>query len=262
MKSNDFVSVDHLLAEITQNVNDVEFKRGFPKGWYISRIQDALQELSFDTFWLKEKHDFVIPKNGRIPMPKNVFNLREVYLYNDEICNPTKTQNVYWKRLFDNSYNGKGYTSKVKDDGSNSDDLFQPNQSFRTRGGGFNNNFRGPKYYYNISDDLEKIIMLSEDCTSYLHVRFIFNGMGVSEGDLPIIPRFFERAVVDFVEERFYNAMKSRDIRTYRPLWVDAFDKLNDLTKGSWNKARKRVKAMDSAEKESMEEYISSMYHK
>jgi len=86
--------------------------------------------------------------------------------------------------------------------------------------------------------------------------------MGVPNGELPIIPRFFERAVVDYVEEKFYNAMKSRDPRMYRPLWVDATTKLNDLTSGSWNKARKRIKAMDTLEKESMEEYISSMYHK
>jgi hypothetical protein len=86
--------------------------------------------------------------------------------------------------------------------------------------------------------------------------------MGVENGDMPTIPRFFERAVVDYVEEKFYNAMKSRDPRMYRMLWQDAFSKLNDLTSGSWNKARKRVKAMDSKEKESMEEYISSMYHK
>ena len=262
MTSNDFVSVDHLLGEITSTVNDMEFKRGFAKGWYISRIQDALQELSLDTFWLQEKHDFVIPSNCRIPMPKNVFNLREIYLYNDEICNPGKTVNVYWKRLFDNSYDGQGYTAKVKDDGSNNNDPFQPNQSFRSRGGGFNNSFRGPKYYYNISDDSNKIVMLSRECASYKYVRMIFNGMGVSNGDIPTVPRFFERAVVDYVEERFYNAMKSRDVRTYRPLWTDSFSKLNDLTTGSWNKARKRVKAMDSAEKESMEEYISSMYHK
>jgi glutamyl-tRNA reductase len=86
--------------------------------------------------------------------------------------------------------------------------------------------------------------------------------MGVEIGDTPIIPRFFERAINDYVEEKYYNAMKSRDSRMYRPLWTDAYQKLTDLRDGSWNKARKRIKSMDSKEKESMEEYISSMYHK
>ena len=257
MTSHDFVSVDHLLAEITATVNDVEFRNGFSKGWYTSRIQDAMQELSIDTFWQKITQDFEMPTSCRIQMPENTFNLRELYLYNGTLCNPQRTQVVYWKRLFDNSYDGTGYTAKVKDDGSNAADLFQPNQRLMQHN---LQGFYGPKYYYNISSD--GVVMFSTECKEFPYVRMRFNGMGVPNGELPIIPRFFERAVVDYVEEKFYNAMKSRDPRMYRPLWVDATTKLNDLTSGSWNKARKRIKAMDTLEKESMEEYISSMYHK
>lgn len=86
--------------------------------------------------------------------------------------------------------------------------------------------------------------------------------MGVPNGELPIVPRFFERAVVDYVKLKFYDAMKGRDPRTYRPLWMDAKDDLENLVTGSWNKAKKRIKSMDTKEKESMEEYISSMFHK
>jgi hypothetical protein len=119
--------------------------------------------------------------------------------------------------------------------------------------------YYGPKYYYNV---LNGLVMFSKECKGYPFVRIVYNGMGVENGELPVIPRFFERAVVDYVEEKFYNAMKARDVRMYRPLWTDAYQKLNDLVNGSWNKAKKRIKAMDSKEKASMEEYISSMYHK
>ena len=256
MTANDFVSIDHILADVTSTVNDMDFKKGFSKGWYTSRIQDAMQELSFDTFWLKIQQDVEMPENCQLKMPKNVFNVREIYLYSGEICNPLNSQVVYWKRLFNNTSNGEGYTAKVKDDGSNSGDIFQPNQSRYTRS---NNGFWGPKYYYNVMNGL---LMFSSECNSFPYVRIVYNGMGVENGDMPVIPRFFERAVVDYVEERFYNAMKSRDPRKYRGLWNDAFGRLNDLRGGSWNKAKKRIKAMDSQEKESMEEYISSMYHK
>lgn len=257
MTTNDFVSIDHLLAEITSTVNDIEFRKGFKKGWYISRIQDALKELSFDTFWQKVTHDWEVPANCRIPMPPNVFNIREIYLYNGTLCNPQDTQVLYWKRLFDNSYSGDGYTAKVKDDGSNSADIYQPNQRLNT-----NNlrGFSGPKFYYNVNED--GIIMISKPCTSWPFIRIRFNGMGVPNGDVPIVPSFFERAVVDYVKLKFYDAMKSRDPRMYRPLWVDAKGDLEDLQNGSWNKARKRIKSMDTLEKESMEEYLSSMYHK
>jgi len=257
MTANDFISVDHILAEVTATVNDVEFKNGFSKGWYTSRIQDALQELAFDTFWQKITHDFEIPENCRIKMPENVFNIREIYLYSGELCNPIKTQNVYWKRLFDNSYKGDGYTAKVKDNLGMVNDVFQP--GFRSTNG-INNRYSGPLYYYNVSED--GYIMLSKSSLAFPYLRVRFNGMGVVPGEIPVIPRFFERAVMDYVKVRFYEAMKSRDIRTYRPLWMDAKNDLEDPRDGSWNKARKRIKSMDSAEKESMEEYISSMIHK
>ena len=111
MNANDFVSVDHLLAEITATVNDTDFKKGFSKGWYTSRIQDAIQELSFDTYWLKVQHDYKVPANCQIDMPENVFNIREIYLYSGEICDPVTSQVVYWKRLFNNTNKGNGYTS-------------------------------------------------------------------------------------------------------------------------------------------------------
>jgi hypothetical protein len=256
MNANDFVDVEHLLAEITSTVNDTDYKKGFPKGWYISRIQDALQELSIDTFWLTAIFDYEIPTNFQIPIPENTFNLREIYAYQGSLCNPVKTQVVYWKRLFDNRYDGQGYTARVKDDGSNGADIFQPNQRTYTRN---LQGYYGPKYYYNIEEGL---LMLSKDCQAFPYIRLKFNMMGSSIGDKPVVPRFFERAVVDYVKTKFYDAMKSRDPRMYRPLWVDAKEDLEDLTHGSWNKAKKRIKTMDTSAKSSMEEYISSMYHK
>jgi hypothetical protein len=86
--------------------------------------------------------------------------------------------------------------------------------------------------------------------------------MGTAIGDEPLIPRFFERVINDYIEERFYNAMKGRDSRRFRPLWSDAYNRLYDRRDGSWRKAEMRISSMDSAERESLEEYISSMYHK
>jgi hypothetical protein len=255
MNANDFTSVEKIIAEVTQSVNDKEFKKGFKKGWFVSRIHDALQELAFDTYYLKVQHDFEIPQNLQLKMPEDVFNIREIYIYEGELCNPINTQVVYHKRLFNNTYEGDGYTARVKDDGSNSGDAFQPNQrifAWNRQG------FYGPKYYYNVQNGL---IMFSQECRAFPYVRIIFNGMGGPEGDTPVIPRFFQRAIVDYVEERYYNAMKGREPRTYRTLWADAQARLDSYT-GYWAKARKRVSSMDSAEKESMEEYISSMYHK
>lgn len=258
--SSDFISANHIIAEVAVTVDDTAFRKGFSKGWFLSRIQDAMQELAMDTYFQKIQIDVEFPQNCQVKVPENCFNIREIYMYNGTHCNPNKTQNVYYKRLFNNNYKGDGYTAKVKDDGSNSGDLFVPNQSSgRNISSNMNYEFSGRKYYAN---EQNGVIMFSRDCASFPYVRIIFNGFGTPVGDVPIIPRFFEQAVKDWVEVAYWNAMKSRDPRKYRVLWADAKEKLEDLRTGSWNKARKRLKSMNSFEKESLEEYIGSAYHK
>jgi hypothetical protein len=107
MNSNDFVSVNHILAEVSMTLDDAEYRKGFSIGWYTSRIQDALQELAFDTFFDTVTIDKDMPKKTlSLELPKNVFNIREIYLYNGSCCSPSTSQVVWYKRLYNN--NGKG----------------------------------------------------------------------------------------------------------------------------------------------------------
>lgn len=256
MNSNDFTSADRIIASVVMTVDDADFKKGFSKGWYMSHVQQAFQDLCVSTRYLKVQQDVELPSLLQLQMPPEVFDIREIYLYNGTLCNPDKTQVVHWKRLFNNTANGTGYTARVKDDGSNPSDIFLPNQDRNS------NNYLPSRsqntYYYNV---LNGLIMFSHSCASYPFVRVIYNGFGGAVGDEPIIPRFFERAIIDYVEERFYNAMKARNPRTFRILWGDAQERLTSFT-GAWATAIKRIKTMDRAEKASMDEYISSMYHK
>lgn len=256
MTQNDFVTVEHLLSEIVTQTNDADFKQGIPKGRYISWIQKAMQELAIDTFFQKRIIDVPLPANCQLPMPKDTFNIREIYVYNGTLCNPAKSQVVHRKRLFNNMGSGEGYTARIKDDGSNANDIFLPNQALFRRNHG---DYSGKKYYWGF---FEGTIMLSLDCKSYEFVRIIANGMGGEIGDWPEIPRFFETAVTDFVRVKFFTAMLTRDPRSYSQPLAQAKVDLDDMVKGSWNKARKRVKSMDSAEIESYNEYFSSMLHK
>jgi len=253
MNINDFVSVDHLLADILSTVDDEKLRRGFTKGWYVSRIQKALQELAFDTFFSEVTLDLDLNKDTlSMEMPEGIFNIREIHLYNDECCSPTVSQVVHWKRQFNNKGNGDGYTARIKDvGGTNYSDPFLPNVSDYQN----SHYYSGTKFYANV---MNGTMMFSTDCRSYSKVRIVANGIGGEVGGLPLVPRFFEEAVTDFVFVRFYRAMKAREPRKYRGLWKDSKD---DLAV-SMRKARIRVANMDSYEKEALEEYISSMYHK
>lgn len=257
MNANDFVTHNHIIASVAKTVDDEKFRKGFSKGWYTSQIQDALQELAFDTFYQEITLDYEIPKNLRLKLPPNIFNVREIYVYDgDGCCSPTNSQIVHWKSLFNNK--GKnGYTARVKDSetaGSNSSPFVADHFDWNHNG-----YERRVRYYANIQNGT---LMLSSTCGSFSKIRIVCNGMGVEVGDIPIIPRFFEQAIKDWVIEKFYEAMKARDPRTYRSLWLDARDNRINLRTGSWKEARRRISSMDSWQKEDLNEYISSIYHK
>ncbi len=259
MVANDFISANHIIAEVVSIVGDRDFRKsGFSTGWYMSRVQDALQELAFDTFYQEVTLDYDIPENLRLEIPKNVFNVREIYIYNgDSCCGVNDSQIVHYKRTFNNK-NG-GYTARVKESGTNASP-FVPTASENSLGHDYSLGvFNSPKYYANIQNGT---LMLSSHCSGYSKIRIVCNGMGAAVGDVPIIPRFFERAIVDYLEERWYNSMKSLDPRMYNALWRDARDKMYDWRDGSWRKAISRVASMDSWEKEDMNEYLSAIFHK
>ncbi len=59
---HDFVTVNEILADVLKIVQDTDFKIN-SKGWYTSQIQQALEELSFDTFFLTINRTFPVPND-------------------------------------------------------------------------------------------------------------------------------------------------------------------------------------------------------
>lgn len=257
MQSADFLSIDHVLAEVLVTVNDREYRSGMTKGWYISRIQDALQELAFDTFFDVITRDFDFPSSNLVmDLPTNCFNIREIYGWNGSCCSPQSSAVIYIKRLYNNKGgNGRGYTAQVKKAGETiGTDPFQPNY----HNDGTFGNFNEAKFFCNLQNGK---LMFSSSCSAFQKVRLVYNGMGGEIGDVPSIPRFFERAINDYVEERFYLAKKGEDPRKYRTSWMDAKQKLDDWN-GNWQKAIKRVKMMDTKQRSDYAEYLAAIYVK
>lgn len=258
MQSSDFVTANHIIANVAKTVGDEKFRKGFSKSWYISTIQDGLQELAFDTFFQEIPLDYDLPDNLVLDFPKNAFNLRNIYIYNGNgCCNPVSSQLVHWKREFNNKGKGDGYTARVKEgfDGITNQSPFVANY-YDWNHGGYE---PGIKYYFNVQDGK---IMFSSSCRGFKKVRIIVNGMGAEIGEIPVIPRFFEEAIKDWCKEKFYEGMMARDPRMYRILYETARNQRLDRVNGSWKEARLRVTRMDSAIKEDLNEYISAAYHK
>jgi hypothetical protein len=85
LSPKNFVSIDIILADVLKTVDDASTKLN-SKGWYTSQIQQALEELSFDTFFDERNANFDVPKDLRLELPEGAFNLRKVYLFNGNSC--------------------------------------------------------------------------------------------------------------------------------------------------------------------------------
>lgn len=253
MKTNDYVSLDIILGDVLVLCAD-EGTRHFAKGWYVSQIQRALEELSIETFWNERTVDLPLDKEMlQLEIPENMFNIREVYLWSGECCQPDNSVIVHYKRHFNNKpgVGGEKYTARRKES-QPYDPFFRPFRDGNLTG---TTHSTSGLYYANMQNGL---MMFSSSCASYDMVRFVGNAYGGNIGDAPIIPRFLRDAAVDYVVEKFFRAMTGRD-PSYASRWNIAETKLNKRYDGSWDKAKYRIKNMDTWEMNSMKEYFGRM---
>jgi hypothetical protein len=236
-----------ILADVLMELQD-EDTTLFTKGWYVSQIQQSLEELGFDTFFEDQQQDIDIPKETmKFHIPSGCFNLKEIYVFNtDDCCNITNMQNVWWKDRFNTQGFNKGYTARNQP--GIKDPYIEPYTPTAESG----------MYllWYNV---INGIIHLSDSCQPFDKVRVIYNGVMANIGDTPFVPRIFRQAVKDWVSEKAYRYMMNRDPRRFTPLWKNINIVLNAPYNGSWDVAKQRAAALDSKMKSDLKEYLSSM---
>jgi hypothetical protein len=258
----DFITPNEILADVLKSVKDEEYLHNSP-GWYISQMQQALEELSFDTLFDEKTMDFKVPEDLNLEIPKGTFNLIQIYLFNGEnLCSINNSQIVWHKRNYFTK--GNGYLARNKAD---SRDPFYGNSFFDGNNRDFDNSQIDYRYkqtgkentfYYNIHNG---IIMLSPACRSFERIAIRLNGTGCAVGDAPVIPLFFRQAVKDYLcEVTLRNRMV--DDPSVTGAWKIYDRNLNKnenfgFYTGSWYKAKKRISSMNDHERESLREYLA-----
>lgn len=259
-----FVTSNEILADVLKIVGDSDFRTN-SKGYYISQIQQALEELSFDTYFDERNESFDVPENLRLELPEGSFNLKQVYLFRGDDCNfGSKSQIVYHKRNFINDATGSNYVARDK---YKNDDLFYKsrNQGHRNdHGDRSSGNDRGGinnLYFYGIQ---QGVVMLSGSCRNFEKIMLVYNGMGAAIGDIPVIPNFFRQAVKDYVAMAALGAKIAENVgrpefNQWQSIQNGIERSLNKPYDGSWAKAEHRAKNLDSKHREDLKEYLSSM---
>ena len=148
---------------------------------------------------------------------------------------------VHWKRLFNNK-GGKGYTAKRNDRNMGLADPIFPTDF------GCDPNL----FYANVQNGL---IMFSSNSQCWNYVRLVYNGMGGTIGEEPMVPRIFRTAIVDYVAECAFRYLVAKEPRIYRVMQMDAFNRLYTSYTGSWEKAERRAKKADTWKKDEIREW-------
>lgn len=242
-----FVSTNEILSDVLMLVQDTDFKL-VSKGFYTSQVQQALEELSFDTYFDKRTETFDIPDNFRIEMPKGAFNIEAMYLFNGDECNINNSTPVWWKRNFISSKSGNGYVAGNK--GINTDRF---NKTTVTNQNGL--------FYYGVQNGE---IMLSSNCKgAYNKLYLVYHGTGGDIGEVPFIPLFLRQAVKDYVAKKVLTIKIAKSEPIDRPMWMNLLSlTIKDLEnpyEGSWAKAERRVRKLDMKERRDMKEYMQKM---
>jgi len=239
------ITANEILADVITETEDYDY-RLFSKGWYLSQMQQCLEELSFDTFIKTVYTDDAFPSASlAYSLPENTFNVKNIFVYNGALGVPTDSQRVLWKR--------GGYTTG-------------PDSSF------FAENKAGQDedpYIAHLSQTSEDdalwasidngVIYFSNAAATYSYIHLRTNGTLTAIGDAPLIPQFFRQAVKLWVVLEFYRRMRKRNPRMYGSLFNATHDELYAPFRGKWDEALARSRTLDTKARNDLKEYLSKM---
>lgn len=256
MNTGTYYSSEILLAKILPMVDDRGYRRA-PKGFYISLIQQALEELGMSTFFDERRESFDFPSETlTLDLPKGCFNVKNVYLFNGDECNIANSIKVWWKR----NYFTRGNGFIANDKWNNFLDPFYSshNSSINSRQNLALIRYeaqQSARFYYNIQ--MGKL-MLSSYCRGVANkVHIHYNGIGGDIADAPIIPVFLRTAVEDWVIETILRFLMAEDYKRWAGLWQIYDARLNAPYTGSKAEAELRIKSLNSSESSELFEYLS-----
>jgi hypothetical protein len=229
--------------------------RLYPKSFYLSVIQSAIEALAIDTYFSEKHEAFDFPLDTlTMDMPKGCFNIRNIYLFNGNNCSIENSRKVYWKR----NYYTEGNGFVANDKGNNYGDPFFGNEELLRNKYPRGERLRevavpGNILYYNIQ--MGKI-MFSSSCRGVGNkIMLHFNDIFTNIDDAPIIPTIFRRAIEDYTCEFVLRLMLAENPQKLN-LWKIYDQRLNKPYDGSWAKAENMAKSMNTSQREELKIYL------
>jgi hypothetical protein len=251
MDSSSFVSPNIILSDVLPLCGDTTgFKRGITKGFYISQIQQAVEELAIDSFFsTPSPTDLDMPTDLIVEIPDNLFNIKELYIWNGACCTPQSSKKVWYKRQMNNHPGGTSFTATRQ--------VNQPSDPFLNP-----NNYRVTDTTNLYTANIENgYIRLSSNCSGFEKIRIIANSFGGKIEDQPLIPRLARQAVKDWVRVQVLTVIVGKERQqtdvALLALAQKSLDGNGRAIRGTWRDAVIRLGKMNTKAREDYQEYYS-----
>jgi hypothetical protein len=246
LSKESFISPNFIVAEIAKKSGDPGFEYD-SKGEYLTIVQEALTELSFDTYFLEVHKTFKLEENcHKLVLPSGFFNISKVYGHNSDECVVSNSENIWFKTNYRNGFS--------RNTGQNNEDPFHFNRHAIEK---------DPHhlYYCGIANG---VIHLSKSCSKFNYVTVFANGLLADIGEAPVVPSFFRQAVIDYgvvnmLSIRIANAKENDMISKWQFVLNLHKERLDKEYDGSWAKAEYRVKNMDRKAREDYRVYFERL---
>lgn len=241
---NSLLPTELILRDVLQRCDDEALRHGITKGGYINFISNALTKMAMNTYYAEEPAlDVNMPKDFRWKLPDNFFNISELYAFNGDCCNVAHSQIINYKRNFNNSPNGKGYTALNKGD-------HHEHSHFELEGFGEHG-----LLYANIQNG---ILMFSSSCIGFEKFRIVYMSFGGAIGEKPMIPRPLREVVTDYACLYAFEILMNRYPKSaYGGMYQRTQQKIENKLTGSRWEAEIFVKSSDTWVQKMRESYGS-----
>jgi hypothetical protein len=241
---NNLCSCKEVLADVQMILNDEEANL-LTSGFYLAKVRDGLDELSFDISFLPVTVDIPLTVNLHVPMPAGVFDLQSINIFTGTPTDVQYTETVYWRKGVQSLGYNTGSIARINP--SNSTDPF----NYRSHVG------EQSLYYFSVQNG---IIRLSDACKSFDYVRLTYNGLpSANLTNIRMIPPEVKEALTLWVTERCAGALKMKDNK-YRIIQTDAAIRLDEYgLSGAWHLAQMRLVRLDKKKLLDAVEYNSKM---
>lgn len=260
MNTGNYITPESILFKASAMAGDREYKI-LPRGFYMSLIQDAFEELNMTSFFAEQRESFDFPLDGlTLPLPQGCFDVMNVYMFTGTECNISNSRKVWWKRNYYTK--GEGYIANDKGN-NNNDPFFGNHENMNNVDNSLirysNQTTVNNTLFYNIQMGN---IMFSSSCRSAGNrVHIHYHGVGGDITEAPIIPRYFKTAIEDFVIEaalRFRMANEPSNARTWQAMQQMYYVRLDkEGMNGSWFTAIQRVRRMNTSQRDELAQYLS-----